>query len=123
MARKWIVSKGYRKCDNARCANYAGEARKPCKVKLDPATGVVHTTCSLCKQTSEFQCREWKERRACTGCGYFRNVTVHQWHDGKTHAKELCDACELLQSVRVHRATANRLEAKARDIIGKRGAQ
>jgi hypothetical protein len=117
MTRKWLIAKGYRKCDNSRCVNYAGEAGKPCQTVLDSVTGTVRTTCSVCRQTSEFQCREWKEARACTSCKYVRNVTVHQYQDGTTHARDMCDACEMMQSVAVHRHTADRLEAKAHSII------
>ena len=120
MSRRWLVAKGYRFCDNSKCINYAGESGKRCTVRLDPATGEVHTTCSVCKRTSIFQCREWKELRACERCRHPRNVTVHRYMDGTEHAAPVCDACKLMQSVAMHRETADRLEAKALGIFLKR---
>lgn len=122
MARKWIVEKGFRCCNNHRCNNYAGDAGQKCKLTLDPRTGQVKTVCPVCKQTSEFQASSWKEMRPCKTCGHVRNVTVRTWgSSGEEHAREECDACELDRSVRVHLNTAHRLQQKAKAIRARRG--
>ena len=117
--RKWIIEKGHRTCNNHRC-NWYGDSTHKGKVTLNPVTGAIGTFCENCKQTSLYDARSWKEMRACIRCQHVRNVTVTKWSGGEEHARDTCDACDMIHSARVHRHTAMQLEAKAQAIIAKR---
>ncbi len=114
--KRWIIGKDGRYCRNERCTRYG----KPGKPTLDSTTGLITIVCSKCDVVSAYQSTYWKEKRACLGCNHVRDVTVTRWHSGEEHARDRCDACELMNSVRVHRQTADRLEAKARAIYARR---
>ncbi len=120
MTRRWIIGAEGGRCRNAGCPQYGKRAGKP---EVDPETGAIKVVCKLCRQPSERQANSWKERRPCRACNYVRDVTVSQWHSGGERARDYCDACDLMNSVGVHRQTADRLEAKAMAIRAKRKAK
>ncbi len=119
-ARKWIIEARARTCSNSRCNHY-GEKGGGNKTTIN-AEGLITTVCGMCKQSSATQARDYKETRACIGCKHVRNITVHIYSNGELQARDLCDACEMETSARIHIQTAERLHAKAAAIRAQRSA-
>ncbi len=115
--KRWIIGGRARECSNDRCNRYG----KKGTVELDPATGKIDVRCSACTIISEYQASSWKERRPCKACGFVRDVKVTIWHGGGgEHARDFCNACEMLNAAEVHREAAIRMKAKANAIIAAR---
>jgi len=123
MSRAWIVKRAYRCCSNYGCNNYNVQ-KKGTKTALNAATGEVTTYCPECEKTSEYQCSDWKEHRACKECGWVRNVTITIWPVAKgvkeEHFRQLCDACDLRRSASNHMYQANAMSLKAETIYARR---
>jgi hypothetical protein len=60
---------------------------------------------------------QFRDKRACTKCGYVRRVVINVWKDGKgveaEHWNKLCTICELLNRAWLHRRSAADFEERA----------
>jgi len=69
--------------------------------------------------------RQWRERKACTKCGYCRMVKVSVWansslpEDQKPRWQKLCRACEMAANARHYARLARMWEDRARETYAK----
>jgi hypothetical protein len=97
-------------------------------IKIEPTQPWRHTPPPGAKVLDSGYSRQWREAKACEGCGYIRKVLVREWRPSPgAHAsaeglwfKRHCQACELESRARQYAETARRFARKAQAIREKR---